>query len=433
MESHARRRAQVAEAMPPGSAMLLFGARHILRTGDSEFAFRQDSDLWYLTGWKDPDVALLISPGTEQPFVLFVQEKNAEMEIWTGIRPGPDGAVRDYGLNAALDWGSLAGELQKRLQGVDTLYYAIGHDKERDDLVLGAIKGAKRQVRYNHKCLPDCFIHPSRILHEMRLCKDAEEVEILRLAADITGEAHVAAMKLAKPGVNERELHALIDYTFRKRGGNGAGYTSIVGSGHNACILHYITNDSPLEEGALVLIDAGCEYENYTADVTRTFPVSGRFSAEQRAVYEVVLEANYAVIERVRAGTPFGALQECAVRVLTQGLVRLGILHGEVDELIASKAYRAYYMHGVSHYLGLDVHDVGLYARDGGSRKLEEGMVLTVEPGLYIGPDNQDAPAAFRGIGIRIEDDVLVGPHGPVVLTESIPKDIEAVEASCLE
>jgi len=433
MESHARRRADVAEAMPSGSAMLLFGARHILRSGDSEFAFRQDSDLWYLTGWKDPDVALLIIPGAEQPCVLFVQQKNPEMEIWTGIRPGPAGAVREFGLDAALDWETLAVELQKRLQGVHTLYYGIGYDKERDDVVLGAIKGARRQVRYNHKCLPDCFIHPSRILHEMRLFKDAEEVELLRLAADITKEAHIEAMKMAKPGVNEKELHAVIDYTFRRRGGNGAGYTSIVGSGSNACILHYIRNDSPLEDGGLVLIDAGCEYENYTADVTRTFPVSGRFSPEQRAVYDVVLEANYAVIDLVRSGTPFSALQECAIRVLTEGLVRLGILQGDVSELIASKAYRPYYMHGVSHYLGLDVHDVGLYAKEGSSRNLAPGMVLTVEPGLYIAPDNEDAPAAYRGIGIRIEDDVLVGPNGPVVLTESIPKEALAVEEICLD
>ena len=238
---------------------------------------------------------------------------------------------------------------------------------------------------------------------------------------------------MASDGLNEFHLHAFIDYTFRKQGGNGPGYTSIVGAGENACILHYIENDKPLHNGDLVLIDAGCEYQNYCADVTRTFPVSGRFSKEQRAVYEVVLRANEAVIERVRTGTPFKELQECCIRVLTEGLVELGLLSGDVDELIEAKAHRPFYMHGVSHYLGMDVHDVGLYSRGGESRPLEEGMVLTVEPGIYIAPDNSNVPKEFRGIGVRIEDDVLVGPEGPVNLTEAIPKTVEAVEAACGE
>jgi Xaa-Pro aminopeptidase len=417
--------------MESGSAMLLFGAHHFLRNGDAEFGYRQDSDLWYLTGWRDPEVALLLVPGTEQPSMLFVQPKNPEMEVWTGIRPGPEGAVKVFGVDAAFDWDQLSKELQDRLQGIHTLYYAVGTDSERDHLVLGAIKAARRQIRINHKCLPDSFVHPGRILHELRLHKDEEEIALLRKAGEITGEAHKAAMKMAAPGVNESELHAAIDYTFRRKGGTGPGYSSIVGGGVNACTLHYIENNSDLNDGDLVLVDAGCELDNYTADVTRTFPVSGQFTEPQRAIYDLVLHANEVVIDLIRAGTPFKELQATCIRVLTEGLVSLEILKGDVDKLISDKAYHPFYMHGVSHYLGLDVHDVGLYAVDGESRLLAEGMVLTVEPGLYFAPDNQSVPKQFRGIGVRIEDDVLVGPKGPVVLTASTPKAMDEVEAAC--
>ena len=427
----ASRRKKLLESMEEGSAMLLFGAKHVLRNGDAEYPYRQDSDLWYLTGWKAPESALLLVPGAEEESVLFVQPKNPEMEIWTGIRPGTQGAVAEFGVDAAYAWETLQTALTSRLQGIQTLYFSVGLDSERDALVMGAIRRARRAVRANHKCLPDAFIHPGRLVHEMRLRKSPEEVVLLKEAARITGEAHRGAMEMAKEGLNEFHLHAFIDYTFRKHGGNGPGYTSIVGAGNNACILHYIENDKPLQSGDLVLIDAGCELENYCADVTRTFPVSGKFSAEQRAVYEVVLRANEAVIQLVRKGTPFKALQECCIRVLTEGLVELGLLHGEVEELIEAKAHRPFYMHGVSHYLGMDVHDVGRYSADGESRPLEEGMVLTVEPGIYISPDNGDVPEKWRGIGIRIEDDVLVGSDGPVNLTEGIPKTVEAVEEAC--
>jgi Xaa-Pro aminopeptidase len=431
MAGHARRRTAALKQMEAGSAMLLFGAKEALRNGDAEYGFRQDSDLWYLTGWPHPEVALLLIPGAENPSVLFVQPKDPAKEIWTGIRPGIAGATADFGLDEALEWGALAETLTERLQGVHTLYYSVGQDSERDALVLGAIQSAKRAVRFNFKCLPDQFIQPGRILHEMRLFKGEEEESLLRNAAAITCEAHVEAMKMAAPGVNESELHALIDYTFRKRGGIGAGYTSIVGSGENACILHYIENNSALKAGDLVLIDAGCEFENYTADVTRTFPVSGRFSPAQKAIYSLVLKANEAIIEWVRIGTPFKDLQANCIRILTQGLVDLGLLEGDVETLIKEKAHHPFYMHGVSHYLGLDVHDVGLYSQSGASRPLAQGMVLTVEPGLYIAPDNEDVPAEYRGIGVRIEDDILVGADGPINLTAAIPKSVEAVEAAC--
>ncbi len=431
MTCHSARRNAVLSQMEAGSAMLLFGAKEVLRNGDADYVYRQDSDLWYLTGWPDAEVALLLIPGSEHASVLFVQPKDPGMEVWTGIRPGTAGAEAVFGLEEALEWGALAVTLKERLQGVHTLYYAIGEDSVQDALVLGAIRAAKRAVRYNFKCLPDQFIQPGRLLHEMRLFKGAEEEALLRTAAEITCEAHVEAMKMAAPGVNEGELHALIDYTFRKRGGNGPGYTSIVGSGENACILHYIENNSELTDGDLVLIDAGCEFENYTADVTRTLPVSGHFSPEQRAVYSLVLQANEAIIELVREGTLFKDLQATCIRLLTEGLVDLGLLEGEVGELIAEKAYHPFYMHGVSHYLGLDVHDVGRYAEAGASRALAQGMVLTVEPGLYIAPDNMKVPEAYRGIGVRIEDDILVGPDGPINLTASIPKSIDAVEAAC--
>ncbi|MCB9745552.1 MAG: aminopeptidase P N-terminal domain-containing protein [Alphaproteobacteria bacterium] len=427
----ADRRQRVLERLSPGEAMLIFGSHHHLRNGDSEFAYRQDSDLWYLSGWPDPEAALLLKPGAEEPERIFVQPKDREREIWTGIRPGPEGAIADYGVAAAGEIADLPEALKEALVGVHTLHYRIGEDPDRDRLVLGSIARANRPARDAFQPIPDAFVHPKRILGELRLFKTPQEMAWLREASRITAEAHAEAMAFAEPGRMEYELSALIDYRFRQGGGNGPGYTSIVGGGANACILHYITNDSALQAGDLVLIDAGCEYRNYTADVTRTFPVSGRFTEPQARVYEWVLKAQLACIDACRPGSTFKDVHDTAVRILTEGMVDLGLLEGEVDALIEEKAFKKYYMHGTSHWLGIDVHDVGAYVADGGSRPLEAGMLLTVEPGLYIAPDDADAPEALRGIGIRIEDDVLVTQGAPEVLTEACPKHLAEVEAAC--
>jgi Xaa-Pro aminopeptidase len=295
--------------------------------------------------------------------------------------------------------------------------------------VIGAIKAARRKARRNGMAVPDAFIDPSRTLHELRLFKGPHEVAMMQRAADITADAHIAAMNITRDGVAEFELESIIDHTFRCGGGAGPGYTTIVGGGTNATILHYIENSAALADGDLVCVDAGCEYGLYTADVTRTWPVNGRFSGPQRMLYEVVLRAQEEAISMAVEGNSMRSVHQRAVAVLTEGMVELGLLSGDVNDLIAEETYKKYYMHGTSHWLGLDVHDVGAYYRSGESRPLEPGMVLTVEPGLYVAEDDEDAPMEFRGIGIRIEDDVLITVGGNRVLTAAIPKTVAEVEA----
>ncbi|MCB9758828.1 MAG: aminopeptidase P N-terminal domain-containing protein [Alphaproteobacteria bacterium] len=427
----ADRRAAVLDRLGPDEALLVFGANHHLRNGDAEYPYRQDSDLWYLTGWPDPESALIIRPGHEHPTQLFVQPKDPEREVWTGIRPGTEGALEQFGVDAAQTIDCLKDTLAELLVGVRTLHYRVGEDPEHDRLVLGAAAKARRPARKVGQPVPDAFVSPGRLLGELRLFKTEHELDLLRTAAGITADAHIAAMKAAKPGMMEYELEALINYTFRSRGGNGPGYTTIVGSGANACVLHYVTNDSPLPPDGLVLVDAGCEFRNYTADVTRTFPASGRFTKAQAEVYEVVLAAQLASIDACRAGRTFDEVHQISVRTLTEGMVSLGLLEGEVDALIEDESFKKYYMHGTSHWLGIDVHDTGSYVAEGGSRPLSPGMVLTIEPGLYIAPDDEDAPERLRGIGIRIEDDVLVTEDEPDVLTAACPKTLADVEAAC--
>ena len=412
-------------------ALLVFGAPHHTRNGDSEYKFRQSSDLYWLTGWEDPESVALLRPGADQPFVLFVQPKDRTREVWTGFRAGVEGARAQFGADAAFPWGELGARLPELLAGWETLHYAWGEDGERDAQVFRALGGLGRVAPRNGLAMPHRLVDARRTLGELRLVKDAAELGTLRRAAAITAEAHVNAMRLGRPGVAEYAVEAEIDGTFRKRGGNGPGYTTIVGGGGNACVLHYITNREPLRDGDLCLVDAGCEYDNYTADVTRTWPVSGRFTEPQKRLYEIVLAAELAAIDEARPGRPYRAMHDAAVRVLTTGMVEVGLLDGDVDTLILEEAYRRYYMHGTGHWLGLDVHDAGAYHLGGASRALAPGMVLTVEPGLYVPPDDEQAPEAFRGIGIRIEDDILVTDGDPEVLTAACPKTVADVEAAC--
>lgn len=432
---HADHRARFLAALGDDAA-LLFSPPERLRNGDAEYRYRQSSDVLWLTGWEQPECAVLLRPGAEQPFVMFVQKKDKEREVWTGRRPGPEGAVSIYGADAAFEITELAAKLPELLQGHPQLHYAIAEDADRDRLVVRALGAARRKARRNGLAVPDAFIDPGRVLHDLRLIKSEAELGLLQQAADITAAAHLRAMAITAPGVPEYALEAEISHVFRRRGGSGPGYTTIVGGGANATILHYIENDAPLQDGDLVCVDAGCEFAWYTADVTRTWPVNGRFTDAQRAVYQAVLDAQEAAIAASVPGATFMDVHDVATRSLTAAMVRLGLLEGDaedpacIDGLIESEAHKRYYMHGTSHWLGMDVHDVGAYAADGRSRVLAAGMVLTIEPGLYIGADDEQAPEALRGIGIRIEDDVLITGSGNRVLTGGVPKAIDAVEAA---
>lgn len=428
--SLAARRARYLDALGEDAA-LLFGNAHPLRNGDAEYRYRQASDLYYLTGWEDPEVAALFRPGADLPFILFVQPKDKERETWTGRRPGVDGARERFGADAAFPFHELAQRLPVLLQGYGRLHYRFGDEPAHDAMVFGALRAPTRAAARNGLEVPWQVLDPGRVLGEMRLRKTAEELELLRVAGRISAEAHVEAMRVGKPGAWEYEVEAAIDHHFRRRGGNGPGYTTIVGGGANACILHYVTNREQLRDGELCLVDAGCEFQYYTADITRTWPIGGRFSGPQRAVYEVVLRAQLAAIDAARPGRPYREMHDVAVRVLTEGMVDLGLLEGDLDELIVEEKYRRYYMHGTGHWLGLDVHDAGRYWTGLASRALEPDMVVTVEPGIYVPADDEEAPEALRGIGVRIEDDVRVTDAEPEVLTAGCPKTIEDVEAAC--
>lgn len=426
----AAHRSALLERLAPHEAVLVIGAPVRNRNGDADHAYRPDSDLWWLTGWPDPEVAVFIRPG-EAPVTMFVQPRDPTAETWTGRRPGPEGAKARFGADAAFAIEDLEAELPRLLQGVRELHYAFGLSPTHDQLLHRCISKAARGARRNGLDVPETFHAPAKLLHELRLHKLPDELAVMREAARISAQAHVLAMQRGCPGAMEYELEAVLDSHFKSQGGDGPGYTHIVAAGDNATILHYIVNDDVVEDGELVLIDAGCEVACYTADITRTWPANGRFTDPQRKVYAAVLDANERAIAACRPGVTFMEIHDLAIRRLTEAMVELDLLDGEVDDLIQSEAFKKYYMHGTSHWLGLDVHDVGAYARDGSSRVLAPGMVLTIEPGLYIPSDDTDAPAALRGIGVRIEDDVLITAHGHEILTRDCPKAIDDIEAAC--
>ncbi|MEY3209562.1 MAG: hypothetical protein RIT28_43 [Pseudomonadota bacterium] len=430
-ELYAQHRQRALAALPDGEAILLFGAAPKGRNGDSEHRYRQDSHLLYLTGWTDPEVVVVLRGGEAPNFVMFVQPKDAVMEVWTGIRPGPEGATTLYGADEAHPIAELSKRLPELLVGFHTLHVRLGVHPQDDAVLMAALSAARKPARERQRVLPDAFVSPDRLLGQLRLIKSKEELTLMREAAAITHEAHVAAMRAGKPGAKEYELEALIEYNFRARGGDGPGYASIVGSGPNACILHHVKNDRQIQDGDLVLVDAGCERQGYTADVTRTFPASGTFSPAQREIYGLVLDVQRACIDLVRPTSTFKQVSDAAIRGLTEGMVRLGLLTGDVDTLIQEKSYKRYYMHGIGHWLGLDVHDVGAYVEGQSSSPLRPGAVITIEPGIYIPPDDAECPPQYRGIGVRIEDDVLVTEGDPDVLTASIPKEISDIEAIC--
>lgn len=414
------------------SVAIIPAAHEKTRSYDTEYKFRQDSDFWYLTGFPEPDAIAVIDPANNKaPFTLYVRPRDPEMETWFGRRAGVDGAVRKYGANRAFSIERFATDLPKILNGRDILYYRFAVDGPLDHLILGYLK-EQRVRRLKTPYPPHTIIDPTPIIGEMRLIKSAEEIELMQRAAEIAAEAHILAMKKIRPGMNEYQVEALLEAHMRDRGASGVAYNSIVGSGANATILHYVENNAVLRDGDLILIDAGAEYELYASDITRTFPVNGRFTSAQREIYDLVLDVQLKCIDYTKPGNTIKGRQEYSIELLTEGMVKLGLLKGKTSDLIKKKAYMKYYMHGVGHYLGLDVHDAGRYFEDQQaktSRRFVPGMVLTVEPGIYVPADDKSAPAKYRGIGVRIEDDVVVTENGNRILTSKVPKDPEEIES----
>ncbi len=424
-----RRRKKLMGMMDRHSIAIVPGAREVTRSRDTEYPFRQNSDLFYLTGFEEPDAVLVLIPGRRQgQVVLFCRERDPEMELWNGYRVGPEGAVAYLGLDDAFPIDDLDEILPGLIEGTQRIYYSMGHDDVFDQRVMGWVNQIRRLVRTG-AAPPADFTDLAFLLHEQRLIKSAAEIRVMRRAGEISAEAHTRAMRECQPGRYEYHLEASIQHTFAEYGARFPAYSSIVGSGPNACILHYTENNARMRSGDLVLIDAGCEFQGYAADITRTFPVNGRFTAEQRAIYDLVLAAQRAAIAKVKPGNTWNQPHDATVRVITRGLIKLGLLKGSERDLIKAEAYRDFYMHRAGHWLGLDVHDVGDYRVGGRWRQLEPGMVLTIEPGIYIANDNSRVAKRWRGIGVRIEDDVVVTDTGCDVLTADVPKRAEDIEA----
>jgi Xaa-Pro aminopeptidase len=429
-EFSARRQALMAQ-MDDNSIAIISSAESFLRNGDAEYPYRQSSDFFYLTGFNEPEAMAVLIPGSTPDggeFVLFCRDRDPAKEIWAGKRAGQEGAQDRYGADQAFSFGDINQQLPELLAEKTSIYYNIGVSALFDQQVVGWLNAVRAKARTG-VLAPSQFVDVSMLLREMRLIKSEAEQQIMRRAGEISAQAHCQAMRVCQPGMMEYQLEAEFLYAFAKNGSKSPAYTTIVGGGANGCILHYIENDQVLKDGDLVLIDAGCELEHYAADITRTFPVNGVFNAEQKALYELCLKAQLAAIEVVKPGVPWNRPHEVTVEVITEGLVALGLLTGSVDGLIESQAYTAFYMHRAGHWLGMDVHDVGDYRVDGEWRPLQPGMALTIEPGIYVAPDNLAVEERWRGIGIRIEDDILVTADGCENLTAAVPKTIAEIEA----
>ncbi|AOE88043.1 Xaa-Pro aminopeptidase [Pseudomonas sp. TCU-HL1] len=426
---YARRRKALMAQMEANSIAILPAAPVYIRNRDVEHVYRQDSDFQYLSGFPEPEAVLVLIPGREHgEYVLFCRERDPERELWDGLRAGQDGAISAYGADDAFPIGDIDDILPGLIEGRSRVYYSIGTNTEFDQHLMEWVNTIRSKARQGAQP-PKEFVALDHLLHDMRLYKSAAEVKVMREASEVSARAHVRAMQTARAGLHEYHLEAELEYEFRKGGAKMPAYGSIVAAGKNACILHYRENDAPLKDGDLVLIDAACELDCYASDITRTFPVSGTFSPEQKAIYELVLKSQEAAFLEIAPGKHWNEAHEATVQVITAGLVELGLLKGDVDELIASEAYKAFYMHRAGHWLGMDVHDVGEYKVGGEWRVLEAGMAMTVEPGIYIGADNQDVPKKWRGIGVRIEDDVVVTKTGCEILTGGVPKSVVEIEA----
>lgn len=428
-QTYQARRERLMQSLPENSVVVVRTGELATRNNDCEYEFRPHSSFFYLTGFPEPSAYAIIYGAGEMTLVTL--PKDPEREQWDGFRFGSEGAIANFGASDAAPLEELDKVAFSTLDGVEHVVYLFNDDVLREKIASwrDAIAG---RIRVG-AVAPASFIDLAPHVAEMRLHKDAEEIAIMEAAAQISVEAHKQAMRSVRPGMNEYQLEAELNYVFMKSGARQPAYNNIVASGSNACVLHYIKNDEEIEEGDLILIDAGAELGCYAADITRTFPATGKFSEPQAALYQVVLDAYHAGMKELNVGAPYEACHNAAVRTLTQGLVTHGLLTGDVDFLIESKAYRDFYMHNTGHWLGLDVHDCGAYKVAGESRLLEEGMVLTIEPGLYVSEDNESVDAKWRGIGIRIEDDVLIRADGPYVLTHGLPKEIADIEALMAE
>ena len=425
------RRDRLAEEMGPHSIAIIATSAVAMRNRDADYKFRADSSFFYLTGFAEPEAVAVIetfeSIDEGYTYSLFCRERNRDLEIWNGYRAGVDGAVDEYEADEAYAIDLLDQEIIEKLLNKQKLFYRIGQQAEFDARVSQWIAEADAQQRRGNGS-PAHVIQLDRLLDEMRLHKSAKEIELMQIAANISSEAHIRAMQTVKPDMMEYALEAELNYIFGQNGCVPA-YNSIVGGGANGCILHYVENDQVLKDGDLVLIDAACEYQLYASDITRTFPINGKFSPEQKALYEVVLKAQLAAIDAVQVGNSYKEPHHVAVRILVQGLLDLGLMQGDLDQIIKSERFNQFYMHGTGHWLGMDVHDVGSYKAEGDWRNYEAGMVVTIEPGLYIAPDDETVDVKWRGIGIRIEDDVVATAEGPLVLTKNVVKSVADIEA----
>jgi Xaa-Pro aminopeptidase len=424
-------RPQLAEfmrRMAPDSVAIIPSAPEATRSNDTHYRYRQDSDFYYLTGFDEPEAIAVVAPAhPEHKFTLFVRPRDPEHETWEGRRAGVEGARARYAAEAAFPVAEFREKISELINGARNVYYRLGVRPELDEALVKQINEMRTRSRLY--VAPDSITDPGAILGEMRLVKSDEEIELMQRAADIAAEAHVEAMKNVRPGMMEYEIEALIEYHFRKSGAFAPAYGSIVGGGANATILHYKTNEDELRDGDLLLVDAGAEFRGYASDITRTYPVNGRFTEPQREIYDAVLAAQTQCIEMVEPGVTMDELNNHAIRVLTERMVSLGLLSGEVEKLIEEKTYRRFFMHGIGHFLGLDVHDAGRYHLEGKSRPLPPGVVITVEPGIYVAEDSENIPDKYRRIGVRIEDDVLITADGRRVLTSKVPKRIEEIES----
>jgi Xaa-Pro aminopeptidase len=426
---YARRRKNLMGLMELNSIAIIPSARERLRSRDTEYPFRQDSDFYYLCGFTEPDAVLVLLPGRRHgQFVMFCRERDPAMETWNGYRAGPEGVCEQFDADDAFPIGDIDEILPGLIEGRDRVYYSLGRSEDFDRQIMAWVNSI-RSKEATGAVPPGEFTDLDHLLHDMRLIKSAAEVRLMRRAGEISARGHIRAMQRCRPGSQEYQLEAELLYEFAISGARHPAYQSIVGGGANACTLHYVDNSTKLRDGDLVLIDAGCELDHYASDVTRTFPVNGRFTRDQRLLYELVLKAHRAAIEQIRPGNHWNQPHDASVRVITAGLVELGLLRGKVDKLIERGAYRDFYMHRVGHWLGLDVHDVGDYRVGEEWRVLEPGMVMTVEPGIYISAGNTRVAKKWRGIGIRIEDDVVITAEGCEVITEGVPRTVDEIEA----
>ncbi len=428
MTDYAKRRKAIMQKIGPTGILILPSAPEYFRNGDAFYPYRQNSDFYYLTGFEEPESVLVLVPKRKEgEYILFNRVRDREREIWDGPRAGQEGARKDYLADQAFPFSELTLMLPELLSGRKSIHYPLGINRDFDTLLLHSVNHVRSKVRGGLQS-PIEYVDITPSLHEMRLFKSPAEVKVIQKAIDITAKAHVRAMSICKPGMNEFQLEAELMYMFQSNGARFTAYNPIVGAGRNSCILHYVNNNQKIADGDLVLIDAGAEYGNYASDITRTFPANGRFTGEQRAIYELVLASQLAAIKSIKPGALWTNAQDIIVKVITQGLIDLGLLKGRLDDLIEKQAYFPFYMHRSGHWLGLDVHDVGRYRVQTKWRSLKPGMVFTVEPGIYISADLPGVHKRWHNIGVRIEDNVLVTEKGCDVLSKQIPKTVAEIE-----